>query len=53
MTLAIVAWRLKMDPLEVYRIVEADYHQYDYEQDPDPDLDPQYSKKLDPDPQEK
>jgi hypothetical protein len=31
------AWRLKTEPLRVWKPVVADFHHYDEEQDPDPD----------------
>ncbi len=36
-TLAIEAWRLKMEPWRVCKPMVADSHNFDKEQDPDPD----------------
>jgi hypothetical protein len=40
----IEAWRLKIEPWEVYRPEVADSHHFDKGQDPDP----HYSEKSDP-----
>jgi hypothetical protein len=42
------AWRIRIEPWRFCRPVLADSHHFDEEQDPD--LDPHYREKLDPNP---
>jgi hypothetical protein len=52
------AWRLKMEPRRIYKPVVADFHHFEKELDPNPDLhlsgkldpDLHFSEKLDPNP---
>ncbi len=47
-TLTMEAWRLKMEPRRVYKLVVADSHHFGGKQDLD--TDPHSSEKLNPDP---